>query len=81
MSFGFKGRALRSAALAAMVAAFGSPVLADEIFYVSGAVGNAVENFAKLVKPWEDATGNKVTLPPNWVLREDPVGVCLWHQP
>jgi trehalose/maltose transport system substrate-binding protein len=79
MSFGFKGRALRSAALAAMVAAFGSPVLADEIFYVSGAVGNAVENFAKLVKPWEDATGNKVTLVPMPASTSDQFGQYrLW---
>jgi len=38
--------------------------MAEEIFYVSGAVGNAVENFKTLVKPWEDATGNTVTLVP-----------------
>ena len=64
MSFGYKGRALRTAAFAALLAAFGAPVLADEIFYVSGAVGNAVENFKALVKPWEDKTGNTVTLVP-----------------
>ena len=64
MSYGFKGRALRSAAALAIVSALGTPVLADELFYVSGAVGNAVENFAKLVKPWEEATGHKVTLVP-----------------
>jgi trehalose/maltose transport system substrate-binding protein len=62
-----------------MVAAFGSPVLADEIFYVSGAVGNAVENFAKLVKPWEDATGNKVTLVPMPASTSDQFGQYrLW---
>jgi len=59
-----KGRALRSAATAAMLAVFGAPVMADELFYVSGAVGNAVENFKTLVKPWEDATGHKVTIVP-----------------
>lgn len=64
MSYGFKGRALRSAAAMAIVSALGTPVLAEELFYVSGAVGNAVENFAMLVKPWEEATGNKVTLVP-----------------
>jgi trehalose/maltose transport system substrate-binding protein len=79
MSFGFKGRALRSAAFAAMVAAFGSPVMADEIFYVSGAVGNAVENFAKLVKPWEEATGNTVTLVPMPASTSDQFGQYrLW---
>jgi trehalose/maltose transport system substrate-binding protein len=35
-----------------------------ELFYVSGAVGNAVENFKSLVKPWEDATGHTVTIVP-----------------
>jgi len=64
MSTGYRGRALRTAAFAAIVAAFGAPVMADEIFYVSGAVGNAVENFKALVKPWEEKTGNTVTLVP-----------------
>ncbi|HEY6918728.1 MAG TPA: ABC transporter substrate-binding protein [Tabrizicola sp.] len=59
-----KGRALRATATAAMLAAFGAPVAAEELFYVSGAVGNAVENFKTLVKPWEEATGNTVTLVP-----------------
>ncbi|NHB77149.1 ABC transporter substrate-binding protein [Rhodobacter sp. M37P] len=47
-----------------MLAVFGAPVMAEELFYVSGAVGNAVENFKTLVKPWEEATGNTVTLVP-----------------
>ncbi len=64
MSFGFKGRALRTAAVGAVLATLGAPVLADELFYVSGAVGNAVDNFKALVKPWEDATGNTVTMVP-----------------
>ena len=64
MSFGFKGRALRTAAFAAIVGALGAPVAADEIFYVSGAVGNAVENFKTLVKPWEESTGHTVTMVP-----------------
>ncbi len=64
MSFGFKGRALRSAAIVAIVSALGTPVMADEVFYVSGAVGNAVENFKTLVKPWEEATGHTVTMVP-----------------
>ncbi|MFN3281762.1 MAG: ABC transporter substrate-binding protein [Tabrizicola sp.] len=59
-----KGRALRATATAAMLAVFGAPVMAEELFYVSGAVGNAVENFKALVKPWEEATGNTVTLVP-----------------
>ncbi|MFN3991965.1 MAG: ABC transporter substrate-binding protein [Tabrizicola flagellatus] len=59
-----KGRALRATATAAMLAVFGAPIAAEELFYVSGAVGNAVENFKALVKPWEEATGNTVTLVP-----------------
>lgn len=59
-----KGRALRATATAAMLAVLGAPVMAEELFYVSGAVGNAVENFKTLVKPWEEATGNTVTLVP-----------------
>ena len=64
MSYGYRGRALRTAAFAAILAAVGAPVMADEIFYVSGAVGNAVENFKALVAPWEASTGNTVTLVP-----------------
>nr|WP_246365587.1 ABC transporter substrate-binding protein [Gellertiella hungarica] len=41
-----------------------APVRAEEITYVSGAVGNAVEDFKKIVKPWEEKTGNTVTLVP-----------------
>ena len=64
MSVGYRGRALRTAAFAAVMAAAGAPVMADEIFYVSGVVGNAVENVKALVAPWEAATGNTVTLVP-----------------
>jgi trehalose/maltose transport system substrate-binding protein len=59
-----KGRALRATATAAMLAVLGAPAMAEELFYVSGAVGNAVENFKALVKPWEESTGNTVTLVP-----------------
>jgi trehalose/maltose transport system substrate-binding protein len=59
-----KGRALCATATAAMLAVFGAPAMAEELFYVSGAVGNAVDNFKTLVKPWEEATGNTVTLVP-----------------
>ena len=58
------GRALRSAALGALLAGLGAPAMAEELFYVSGAVGNAVENFKTLVKPWEEATGHTVTMVP-----------------
>ncbi len=64
MSFGYRAGVMRATALAAVLAVFGAPVMADEIFYVSGAVGNAVENFKAYVKPWEEKTGNTVTLVP-----------------
>lgn len=47
---------------AALVAAVSAQ--AAEITYVSGAVGNAVEDFKTVVKPWEEATGHTVTLVP-----------------
>ncbi len=64
MSIGYRGRAMRTAAFAAILAAVGAPVLADEIFYVSGVTGNAVEDFKKIVAPWEASTGNTVTMVP-----------------
>ena len=65
MTFNFKRAALRSSALAAVFTVAGSSfVLAENITLVSGAVGNAVENFKALVAPWEAATGNTVTLVP-----------------
>jgi len=41
-----------------------SQSFAAEVTYVSGAVGNAVEDFATIVKPWEEATGHTATLVP-----------------
>ncbi len=64
MSNGYRAGVMRRAALTAVLAVFGAPVMADEIFYVSGAVGAAVENFKTYVKPWEDKTGNTVTMVP-----------------
>lgn len=79
MSFGFKNRSLRSAAVVALISAFSTPVMADEIFYVSGSVGKAVENFKSLVKPWEDATGNTVTMVPMPASTSDQFGQYrLW---
>ena len=50
---------------AAVAVAFSvSTAMAAEITYVSGAVGNAVEDFKTIVKPWEEATGHTVTLVP-----------------
>ena len=53
------------ATVAATALALGaSAVSAAEITYVSGAVGNAVEDFKKIVAPWEAKTGHTVTLVP-----------------
>ncbi|MFW8596302.1 ABC transporter substrate-binding protein [Cribrihabitans neustonicus] len=54
--------ALMGTAAAALMAAAGAH--AAEVTYVSGAVGNAVEDFKEIVKPWEEATGHTVTLVP-----------------
>lgn len=65
MNFSFKAAVLRSTAAVALLTAFGAgAVMADELFVVSGAVGNDLEIFAQVVKPWEDKTGNKVTVVP-----------------
>ena len=55
---------LRTTAAAAAVAISASTAIAAEITYVSGAVGNAIENFKTIVKPWEEATGHTVTMIP-----------------
>ena len=79
MSFGFKSRALQSAGVAALISALGTPMMAEEIFYVSGSVGKAVENFKTLVKPWEEATGNTVTMVPMPASTSDQFGQYrLW---
>lgn len=61
-------KSVRSAVLRTTAASFvalgATAVAADEITYVSGATGAAVENFAALVAPWEEATGHTVTLVP-----------------
>lgn len=79
MTTGFKGRAMRSAALAAMATALAPSAWADELFYVSGAVGNAIESFRTLVKPWEEATGHTVTIVPMPASTSDQFGQYrLW---
>jgi trehalose/maltose transport system substrate-binding protein len=60
----FKIRSLIAGSAMFAVLAGAVPAVAEEITYVSGAVGKAVENFAALVKPWEEKTGHKVTLVP-----------------
>ncbi len=79
MSIGMSARVMRSAASLAMLAGLGAPVMADELFYVSGAVGAAVENFPALVKPWEEATGHTVTIVPMPASTSDQFGQYrLW---
>ncbi|HSF92803.1 MAG TPA: ABC transporter substrate-binding protein [Paracoccaceae bacterium] len=64
MTFSFKTAAMRSTAIAAVLSATASVAGAVELNYVAGIVGNAIEDFQNIVKPWEEATGNKVTLVP-----------------
>lgn len=60
-----KDRVLRSTALCALVSAsMAGAATATEITYVSGATGNALETFAELVRPWEEATGHTVKMVP-----------------
>lgn len=79
MSFGYRATAMRATAIAAVLAVFGVPVMAEEVTVVSGAVGNAVENFKAYVKPWEEKTGNTVTLVPMPASTSDQFGQYrLW---
>ena len=80
MTFSFKGSVMRTTAMA-VVATLSSMsfVSAAEITVVSGAVGNAVANFAALVAPWEAETGNTVTLVPMPASTSDQFGQYrLW---
>ncbi len=74
------GAALRSTTCAALALAISAGTAAAvEITYVSGAVGNAVGNFDALVGPWEEATGNTVTLVPMPASTSDQFGQYrLW---
>ena len=74
-----KGAALRSTAACALMAVSASVAGAAEVTIVSGAVGKAVENFAALVKPWEEATGNTAKLVPMPASTSDQFGQYrLW---
>lgn len=57
-------RQLFKAATALGLALAANSAVADEITYVSGATGAAIENFKALVAPWEEATGHTVTIVP-----------------
>lgn len=74
------GRFLRSAALAALMSAgFAGAAMSVELHYAIGAVGNDVENLRQLLKPWEEATGNTVTVVPMPASTSDQFGQYrLW---
>ena len=59
-----KTKILKMLAIIGFATFFTTSLFAAEITYVSGATGAAIENFAALVKPWEDRTGHKVTIVP-----------------
>lgn len=64
MTISLKSALLRTSAAVSAAAFAATTVAADEITYVSGATGAAIENFAALVAPWEEATGHTVTIVP-----------------
>lgn len=74
------GRFLRSAALAALMSAgFAGTAMSVELHYAIGAVGNDVENLRQMLKPWEEATGNTVTVVPMPASTSDQFGQYrLW---
>lgn len=49
---------------AAAIVATASTVLAENVTLASGISGSKIENFEKIVAPWEEATGHTVTLVP-----------------
>lgn len=74
------GRFLRSVALAALMSAgFAGTAMSVELHYAIGAVGNDVENLRQMLKPWEEATGNTVTVVPMPASTSDQFGQYrLW---
>ena len=79
MTMMIKKAALRSTALCTLLALAGTQAMADEVTVVSGAVGKAVENFAALVKPWEEATGHTAKIVPMPASTSDQFGQYrLW---
>ena len=74
-----KKAALRSTILCALLAGSALQAAAVELKMVSGAVGIAVQDFPKLVKRWEEATGNTVALVPMPASTSDQFGQYrLW---
>ncbi|MCQ0969144.1 ABC transporter substrate-binding protein (plasmid) [Paracoccus sp. TK19116] len=55
-------QSLRGAGVLALMTVMGAPASAEEINYVIGSVGNAVEAFKETVKPWEEETGHTVSI-------------------
>lgn len=80
MSIKLKSAAMRTTAFAALTVAAGAAFAQGvEVTVVSGAVGNAVANFEAIVKPWEEATGNKAVLVPMPASTSDQFGQYrLW---
>ncbi len=60
----FQLTTVRTLLAALIVAVSGVMASAADLRYVSGAVGNAIEVFEALAKPWEEASGHTVTLVP-----------------
>jgi trehalose/maltose transport system substrate-binding protein len=72
-------RVLRGTAATLAFVSVAGLAQAEEITYVSGAVGNAVQDFKTIVAPWEKETGNKVTLVPMPASTSDQFGQYrLW---
>ncbi len=65
MSNSYTVKALRSVAVSALVAgSMSGAAFAENITFVTGSTGDALQRFAELVKPWEEATGHTVTVVP-----------------
>ena len=59
-----KAAALRSSALATILALGAGAAVAEEITVVIGSTGNAVATWDALVAPWEERTGHDAVLVP-----------------
>jgi trehalose/maltose transport system substrate-binding protein len=64
MTRNFKAAALRTSALASVLAVSGSIATAEEITIVIGSTGNIVTTFDALVAPWEERTGHDAVIVP-----------------
>ena len=57
-------QALAALAITAAITQVPAQAQADEVFLAAGAIGSWLEDLKVLVRPWEERTGNKVTLVP-----------------